>query len=173
MSAVAIAETWKDTQNLVYRVVLKFQRRFGGDVDELVGEAKIHFMVAYKTFDPNRAKLSTHLWHNIYNGLRVHARSQRAIQRGGKHRRADGYDLGLVPSAAKQAHWSEELTPDAKHVAELVLDPPPDIRLMLSDRKRPGQQQWREVVADYLRDMGWCNRRVLKAFVELRRALCA
>ena len=52
MTATPIEETYHDVEKLICHVCRLFQRRYGGDLDDLIGEANLKYIDAYKNKYP-------------------------------------------------------------------------------------------------------------------------
>ena len=62
-------QTYLDVEKLIKHIVWKFQRKYGGDFEELLGEANLLFILAYNDYDKEKAKFST--WLTFYITTRL------------------------------------------------------------------------------------------------------
>src|SRR3990167_6357578 len=67
---------YQKMERLIYLLIHRFQLRYGGDWNELVSEANEHYTRALTTYDPTRAKLTTHIGYRIWKGLLETARTK-------------------------------------------------------------------------------------------------
>lgn len=170
----AVNETFGDVEKLVYDTAHKFRKRYGGEIQELISEANELFMDAYKAFTPGRAAFSTwcrfKVWHGLLESLR------RQITRNSRFRDygEDGLKLLEAPEGFNLSRFLNELSPDARLVTSLVIDPPPNVRLSIVERNtkiRNPRNNLRESVWEHLTDLGWEENRIGRAFLEVTNAL--
>jgi len=57
-------------ENLIKKIAGSFSRTTGMEFDDLFQEAYIAYSKAMNTHNPNRGKLSTHVWHCIHTHLK-------------------------------------------------------------------------------------------------------
>lgn len=187
---LAVTETYEDVRLLIFDTVHKFHRSYGGDFEELVGDAHLIFMEVYNNFDPGRGtKFSTWLRLKIWYGLLEKARAQ-AKRRKGLHDRAvdqtdkrmssinltdiSCIDLTNIP-AVNQPTFSlldfiseREISKDAVIVVNLVLNPPPGLGKIF---EKSGWKRVRGCLREYLRGLGWTVARISESFSEIRQVL--
>ena len=73
----AMEQTYADVEKLIKKVVWDFKKRYGGDFQELLGEAELSFVMAYKSWEKDRVKFTTYLCKSIKNNLlRKHQEQQ-------------------------------------------------------------------------------------------------
>ena len=76
------AATYEDVERLVHHTAHAFQRRCGGDYEELLSEANVIYAATYRSYDPTRynCKFATALRNNIWYGLMDAYRTRTAAQ---------------------------------------------------------------------------------------------
>lgn len=159
-----IDEAWEQTAPLVSKIVSKFAARHGGgDREELRAEARLHWVEAYRSFDPARGvQFSTWLYHRVWYGL-LDANTKRQQRWHRLPERPLGDADRQVPQRAgfDLAFWLNSLSEDARLLARLALGRKGDKIL----------RKTREKLAETLLDVGWPGRRVAAAARELKEAL--
>ena len=167
-------------KNLIFDQVHKFRRRYGGDVEELTGEANLAFVKGHKQFitgyqakgkaftDPYATVIRRWVWYEMFDNMRTRLRRNSITK-------MEGFIEGQeFPSRAIEwdvVEWTDELSDDARMIAELILDPPENIEDTAT--KMGGEpRNYRSTVRAYLQgDLGWKPERISDAFSEIRRAL--
>lgn len=64
-----LTETFQDYRGLVINTAKKFWNVYGGELDEWIAEANLHFIHAVEVFDETRSKLSTWISYHIFKEL--------------------------------------------------------------------------------------------------------
>lgn len=162
----AITDTFADAEKLIHAVVWRFFRQHGGDLEEMQQEAMLFFTESYRNYNGERAAFTTWLQSSIWWGLLNHARKP-------KQRRVFP-DLERLPARRESALSAvlEGLSEEGRQVAELALNPPPDVRL--TARSGHGESMplsMRHGIKRYLKDCGWNANRIRTAFNEIQQAL--
>lgn len=160
-----INDTYADVEKLIYHVANKFRAKHGGDIEELISEANVAFMKAYKHFNPKRgAKFSTFLHWVIWNHLLSFA----------KKPSLPVVDAGQVldnqPEAFLVWDFIDGLTEDAAIVVDLVFASPAEL-IESAEGKGNQARNWRSSIRDYLLQRGWGTDRIINCFSEIAAAL--
>lgn len=155
-----MADAYQSVHKMIWGMVHKYHRRYGGDRDELMSLANLCFMEAVDTWEPTRGALTTHVYWRVYYGLRSEAR--RLWKQGGFiNANRDNDETALVARRSFDLeHFLAELSDDARAVALAALD--------LGNPKRPLRP---EDLAQLLAEAGWAGAEILKCFNEIRKAL--
>jgi hypothetical protein len=171
-SKIPITATFEDVQLYVYKLVNKARRKYNLDPDEVMEAAYLGFMQAWETYRNPNVKFLT------WCGRKVSYRILDLIKATIKQRRQEMMSLSLMDVIAKDhsnrfnvEDWLKGLSADARLVAKLIIDPPIDIRTMLIQLKSESACNWRYAIRDYLRDLGWSEKRMKLAFTEIRQQL--
>lgn len=173
MSTIAIAETHADVHGLIVDTARRFRDSHGGEIEELIAEARLCFMLAYQDWNPASSSFTHWVRQKIWFGLLDTAR--RHAKRAERFPLQPDAELGDVPCRA--AGWElgsflGELGADARLVAELAIDPPVDVRLSAAQRR--GEHNPRSIrlaLVEYLTDLGWSSARVAESFDEIAENL--
>lgn len=148
--------SYSQLQRLIYDLTHQFQRRYGGDWDELVSEAHEHYSRALTTYDSTRAKITTHIGYRIWKGLLETARTK---GRRGRLLQQIDMDLGT---------WREKGQFNPRmFLSELSNDAALVVSLVWAAERKPGKRR----VIRHLLSLGWAAERVLESFREIREAL--
>lgn len=181
-----IDETYADVEKLLWRICHRHQAKYGGDFDNLLGEAGLLFMAAYKDYDPKMGKFPTWLYQKVTYGLISATRNRRKVRvisssdliESGKlvvkNERGGRSHLEYDPQepAKSKFHIGDfiaELGQDAKTVVQLLLETPADL-LVIADNKGGQPRNLRSTVRQALAKE-WGDQRVRASFDEVRGAL--
>jgi RNA polymerase sigma factor (sigma-70 family) len=164
--SLPISDTYNDVEKLIYHVANKVHAKHGGDIEELVSEANVAFMKAYKAYSPDRhTKFSTFLYCVIWNHLLTFIRDNRSMP---------VVDTGSVvdnrPEPFMVWDFVEGLTEDAATVVGLVFTSPAEL-VEAAEGKGNQIRNWRSSIRRYLLNQGWSTDRVIECFSEIAAAL--
>jgi len=182
-------ETYEDTQRLIWQTVLRFNDRYGGDVEEQFSIANLAFAEAFAKYDPGRAQFTTllvlqirwQLWKALNKRINRMTARTAVIDRWPWRRgplavrptdAEKRFDLGQVEARPDRSPFdvetfSEEASEDAKQVLSMALEFGPELK----------REVWGlnvtmgEVLRSTLRKLGWGMRRITESFAEIREAL--
>lgn len=157
-------------RRLVHHQAHKFQRRFGGDLDDVIGDAHVLFLrghaVAHKR--PTYA-YATHIrlwvWYGLFDAMRKAA--QRKAKASFTPLERDGQVMRMIaPREFSMGAFECDHTADAAYAARLALYPPAD--LAEAFKAKGGEpRNMRSCIRAYLREHGWSPERIGAAFGEL------
>ncbi len=170
-----VEEGYETVKGLIFDQVYKFKRRYGGDMDDLVGEANLAFVrghracVAGENTDPSYStEIRRWVWYTLFDKMRV----QRERKKNVVFISTNEVDGGTTdyPEPTKGMfnrgeflHW---LTPDAAVVAGLALNPPPEVE-KVAMAKGGSPRNFRSTVRAHLTGAGWTAVRINVAFEEV------
>ena len=163
-------------EKLIWDTCLSFRRSHGGDLDDLIGEAHVAYMLCLDSYNPARSKFGTWLRTKIWFALLERARSMTRYHGRFPIEYRDpivGFN-GIktnVPEEFDTDGFLAALGDDARMVAALALKPNIDIRLDCECRKGRDETKIRKSVTAFLRGRGWEPERIATAFAEVRSAL--
>lgn len=167
-----LTETYKDVQRLIFATVWKFWNIYGGDIDDLIGQAHLIFIDTVDNYDSSRGtKFTSHI------AARIKARLFDYMRKGNgykPHAQIDDEFAGLY--LAPNENFSviellDEMGQDAHIVLQLFLEMPRDFMVNIlnkSGRMDHVQSAVRNRLRNRLRQMGWNVRRIKKAFEEIK-----
>ena len=173
------AEAYELVRGLIYDQVHKFRRRYGGEFDELLGQANLAFCLGHNQYItgqtatglPYTAPFATDVrrcvWYQLFDIMRARL-SRKAIA---EETHIGDRDFAAPTREFNAKEWQEELSADARVAAALVLHPPEAVTAE-AEAKGGTPRNYRSTVRTHLATVhGWRNNRINKAFDEIREAL--
>ncbi len=154
-------ESYLDVERLVNGCVWRFIKKYGGEFEEVKASADLLFAVAFRTFDPAKARLTTWVQYRIERGLGdlLHKKMEKD-----KRLTQVPADLNLQIHHEKfdVEAFCKELSADAAHVVEMLVNDVPWSNNPLRVKK---------ALEHVLQAEGWTWGRIRKSFNEIRSAL--
>lgn len=172
---VAATDTYNEVENLIFWTAHEFRKEYGGDIDELIGEARVIYWELYSELGrPYIRQKEKRFAQAVRYYIRVNLLSERRKQ---LYRQARGKVSIIDPevmdaSPQRQSnHWLvdflDELSEDAATIVAIVLETPGFVWRIESGREDdPKKFLW-----SYLRELGWTFARIDTGFEELEEAL--
>lgn len=148
---------------LLLDTVRRFRRRYGGNRDELLSLANWLWLQAFRSWQPGRSPLGKRLRHQIWFGL-LASRRQKLKHEGLLPTEDIDPDTIAVPQRMRLGQKLAELSTEAQQLARLVLETD---RMWQNCRNRPLADR----LTDWLLELGWTGKEILKAFTEIQEAL--
>lgn len=169
----AVTETYLDVEKLIYDTIHRFIEQYGGDFDEFLSIARESYMLAFNSYDPERAGFVTYvrcfIWGRLQKTWRVERRRAQILNLNHE------YDFSHHPERSENkfdvSEFVEKLSEDGKTVVNLVFDSPIDIALSIMERGGDTPNNVRLAIREFLKDVGWSAGRVSNTFREIRKAL--
>lgn len=155
MATFGLTETYNDVQEIIIKTVRAFHRKYGGDIDELTGEANLHFLAAYDSYDMNFGKSFDNwvryvIWKRLLETVRQNAKRKKILgERVPLHQvcEEEGFNLN---------EFMSDLSEDATTVVRI---------LFYSDSQTKTRLQ------SCLKGMGWSLGKIFETFSEITRIL--
>lgn len=188
LAKLAVSSTYLENQEMVEKIAKQFYYKHGGNLAELISEANEYFMDIYHGYN-NEVVIGNEKTKDksYYSPFPVYLRQKMiykfldkarsiATKRNG-HLQEFGYDVEWLKDKEYFSidNWLDDLSSDAKFVAQLAIDPPPDIRLTA---KQNGGDSFgcdmRAGIVAYLSDRatwGWSGQRIWDAMQEVKDAI--
>jgi len=169
-SEMPITDTYYDIEKLIHKICNDFQKKFGGEIEDLIGEAHQTFMKAYPKYDQNRGAFTTLLHHSIFRQLQTF--SIRKKKREEKRAKTFTNQIWKFP-AIPRFDWKtfgESLSDDAEMIVKLIFDSPKEINQSILNSGST-KLNWTKTLKNHLYDLGWSYTRISKSFGEIRGAL--
>jgi RNA polymerase sigma factor (sigma-70 family) len=169
------AETYRDIEKMIFDICYRFRKQYGdalGSFEDLVGEANVAFMEAYRRYDPAYARFTTWLYWRVFGALMDKLRQVAA--RNARHPTV-GMSKEIESTLVRSRHTDRvdkmisDASDDAAQVLRLIRELPADMELSI--RQMGGRATPKRVVralSEYLRDLGWTSERIGDAIDELR-----
>lgn len=154
-----IDEAYEQVKAQVMGLAAKFWRGHGGDLDEWRAEANLHFCRAYRTWQPERGKLTTWTHWVVWTGLLEEHRRRCTMDRARKL--IINGELDHAPARRDRA---------GELAGKLDVDGLRAVSLALACRHLHMAGKRKELV-ELLIDLGWSGVRIQRVFAEVREAL--
>jgi len=182
-----LAESFKEVQNMLHKIVLTHHKTYGGDLNDLFSEAQEIFLSAHMRHDELKGSLNTWIYIIVSHGLQEYGRQEARRLHGCKNislenlisKNSHGQTDSIIPipihiEAKKKRKDLEvllsQIGDDCKNIIYLILFPPQDFEEEARKQKKPSQ--WKNFIREYLHfNMKWTINRTKKAFDELKRAM--
>lgn len=171
-----VNEAYALVKNLMFDQVHKFYRRYGGDREELIGQAGEAFARGHAEFvsgttvgghpikDSYATSIRRWVWFVLFDKMRARIAKNDLTEAIGERDFED-------PSASFDAvGWAEEISDDARAVVQLIVEPPRGLRLA-AERRGGTARNYRSTVREWLADRGWPTARINAAFAQIKDAL--
>lgn len=164
--STAISETYVDVERYLWDLSHQFKRQYGGDLEEIIGEARLHYVRAFRTHEQSKGGLFTSwlrskVWWGLLDRKRKEARHASRLTRV-------DLDLDKLPSRRGLASiLSDSTNEDVATLMELLRESPGELRALL----RMAPERRRNGLWDYLRGVGWTAQRIRETFEEILEAM--
>jgi len=170
----SLEETYKDVENLIYTITWKFQNKYGGIFEELRAEANLLFVIAFDSYDPKKARFSTWLFHNIWNGLLTYKQTIHKQTPYTHYSKEESYSFQETEdkqnSFIRTFEILDELREDTKTITQLILDPPESFT-KITPKKGESGCHTRVAIRQYLSSLGWTARQIRESFAEITEVI--
>jgi RNA polymerase sigma factor (sigma-70 family) len=142
-------EMFETVQGIIYKMASSWQKRMGGELEDLQQEAAICALNAIEKWNPEHSKLSTYVYNIVYlrtgNYQRKRFRQEKAAYT--RHEIQDT-DRTVPDSHVRWMEEVDELTPKASEILEFVLEMPETVHEKIKSRGGSFQTQCYRVVQD-------------------------
>lgn len=157
-------EAYESVKDVIVKAAQSFKRRHGGDLDELVQEASLYFIYAFRSFKAEKGAFPMWVRGVCWRGLQNTAKDI-AVDRLYLSRREMPDDVGGKEENHYVQDLIKDLSPDAAEMVEMII--------RHSDHKitKTKVKQKRTHLISLLFDLGWPAARILESFKEIRKAL--
>lgn len=175
-----LTETYEDMQNLVYKTAWNFYRKYGGDIEDLIGQANLIFIHAVDHYDENKGtEFTTWLVNDINYWLRIYMRDERRQIYLPLSSVLDNEDINFdipVQDDFSVLELLDEIEKDAHTIIQLFLDTPKDAieEYMYRAKGKKGRHFegfMKRRLKNRLRQMGWTITRIKEAFNEIKEVI--
>lgn len=148
-------ESYNKLRGLVAHTAYLFRNRYGGELQELIAEANLAFVLAYGRYDPNKgACMGTWIRYYVWRHLTEMRRRDRSVR-----------------GPMKDVYNEEVLAPQRFNVnticAEVGASAAQAIRLILQNPNRRSPTYFVRVLAD----MGWTKGKIQRTLHEIKEVL--
>lgn len=159
-----ISAVYQATEPHLYKIVGQHQRQYGGDREELLSQARYHFVLACHSWRPGGYWRTLQGWIGYYvsrelrEAIRTQARRSRLLPQKRMHLE----EVPMRQSFALHAFMAE-LSEDAQAIVELVVGP--------HFPSKPSDEQKRNYLIRFLGEMHWTAERIFESFQEIKEVL--
>lgn len=175
--ALSMEEGYEIVSKLIFHQVHKFVRDYGGDFEDVLGEAHELFMKGHDHYvggvRTNGVKI-THtyptairrwIWYGLFDSMRsrLKRKSIATFEPLNGHETKPGSPFYVMDFVSSLSH-------DGEYVTELVLNPSEELAMTV-EAKGGTMCNYRSTVRSTLRNEGWSKKRINKAFSEITKAL--
>lgn len=147
-----------ENENLIKKIVGIFHRNSNLEYDELLQEARLSYLKAMKTYDPEKGRLSSYLWFCIYRDLQNFYNKEKNYSKV----IALTEDYTEVDRIENSGFFFESLTKDAHEIAKFVLSAPENFVKSKTVAKRK--------VLQFMRQKHWNEKKVNQTIENLKLA---
>jgi len=169
----AIEVSYQNVKSLVSAVAMRFLQKYKGDPQEILAEARLHFMRAYHSYEETGSEFTTWVQFKIWHGL-LDTKRQQAINASRLKRVVKELTRLENPVKFDLDRFLFALSPDAAMAVRLALRPTSamkwSIRMKSRKNNNPTQSLRTRLKAE-LRRRGWEQTRIDSAFKEVRDSL--
>lgn len=174
---VSVEDGYEMVRDLIFYNVHKFTRMYGVEFDELIGDANELFVRGHQQYENGvtntgvvitqsyQTKIRQWVWFGLFDIMRsrlVHESREKLVP-------LEDYDAPATDRFDAN-EFVDELSPDARLVADLVLNPP-EAMLNVINGKGGTPRNYRSTVRTHLKRLGWSNDRINDAFEEITECL--
>ncbi len=157
--------------NYLHRLCHSFQRRNGGDYEELLEEASLAYVEARNNFNPEKGvKFISYLHWIVWGRLKDWKR-----RRDSENKRLEIKDFqdSYIPDRVNRIEVIErECSADARVAMMIALNPPLDVvAIARRGRGETSPYSMRNAIKEHLTELGWAMSRIWQAFGEIQEAL--
>lgn len=162
-------QSFIDVERLIFYLIGRFQRQYGGDIEDLESHAHEIFMEVFFKWDKRRPftdELTYKLWTRWLNTRSKELHRQCLLPQ---------LDIEIAsmhaPAILDFQNFLDSLSIDSEEVVDLVLYPPPNLKRQII-WKGSTPRNVRSSLRQWLKNHGWTTERINSAFTEIRIALC-
>ena len=107
-------------ENLIKKIVGIFHRNSNLKYDELLQEARLSYLKAMQSYDPEKGRLSSYIWYHVYRDLQNFYNKEKNYAKVIKLIK----DYSEVDIIENSEFFFESLTKEANEIAKFVLSVP-------------------------------------------------
>lgn len=169
--------------DLIFHQVYKFKRTYGGDIEDLMGEAHVAFMRGHRACEKGEntdpvysTEIRRWVWYLLFDALRVRLERKRKVKFSTTEGKEEVFAEPEVSTFDRDGFMAT-LSEDARYAAGLVLNTPPALD-KVARGKGGSARNYKSTVREYLKApqlcpprLGWKQERVIAAFNEITEVL--
>lgn len=165
----AVADTFQDVDDLLWKCSHRFVNRYGGALDEARSSANESFLIAYRDWNPSSTmSFTSYVYMVVWNRFRDEAR-RFAVRRGREPLHEDVDGLEVVEPTPN--NWrTRSISNDAEDIVDLICEP--EFRDFQVRMKRQRSVPRLQFVKEFLNsEWGWTHERIEAACDEIHSVL--
>jgi RNA polymerase sigma factor (sigma-70 family) len=141
--------------NLIRKIAMSFSVTTGIDFDDLCQEASLAYLEAMKTYDPDKGKISTYVWHCIHNHLKNYVK----IEQQENNVSIDDVE---IYNTCEPVSFFNSLTIEAMEIAKIIIASPRKFVCMPKDMSI-------KKLYEILTTKGWKTEKIQSGFSCLKK----
>jgi len=141
--------------NLIRKIAMSFSVTTGIDFDDLCQEASLAYLEAMKTYDPDKGKISTYVWHCIHNHLKNYVK----IEQQENNVSIDDVE---IYNTCEPVSFFNSLTIEAMEIAKIIIASPRKFVCMSKDMSI-------KKLYEILTTKGWKTEKIQSGFSCLKK----
>lgn len=160
----SLASTYEDLDMLIWKAVWNYWYSYGGELEELRAEANLLFVNAYDTYQETFGEITTWVYSQIYNRLRLAWSRRHSIET-----KQIPEDLEYPIKSPKKQRWEiwEELGRDAQTMLRALMNGTTE--LTEEDLEKGFRAcQTRKNIKLHFRRLGWTHLRIKETIKEIK-----
>lgn len=151
--------------DLIRKIAWSFHRSTGLEWEDLFQEAALAYLEGMKTYDPQKGKITTHLWHCMSNRLTSYLKIHDAFKIKEWRSNINGF-CSLEDVTIKDTYdpefWWEALTEEAYDIAKVIISSPKPYL------KKQNKAKIISRIKHVMKANGWDWRKVRRGLEDLR-----
>ncbi len=171
LTQLVLTEAYQDVKEVIQQAVFYFARKYGGDYEELLGEANLLFVEAYQRHKEDKANFKVWVKYFITKQLLERLRTKLYKKARCKQVFKDLANIKAPQPDFNLSDFIDELPADAAEVVKLIFYSPPDIDLSVQQRGGYTPHRFKLALMEYLSDLGWGVEQILSVFTSIKEAL--
>jgi hypothetical protein len=146
-----------ENKKLIAKLAWTYSQKSSIEFNEMLSEANLAYLEALQSYDPSKAKISTHVWNHVSGRLKDYIKAEYKH----KETRMDDVETDIAESYSENIF--ESFTTEAMEVVRIIIDSPWD--LLCLDKK-----QAQKTIKEKLKSKGWDKNQIVSAFSCLEKA---
>lgn len=170
---------FEDYKNMLCKLAWSFNRTTGLPFEDLLSSAYLAFSHSLKTYDPDKGRFSTYLYHTTRTRLVDHCNAAYYWKDNEKYHQPQAPDLLEAQLKLNPEHLNfqdpesatifkdslENLSAETQEICKMIFESPQEFLVLNAPKLSRGR------VKDALREMGWTWAQIWKSFREIKTAL--
>lgn len=176
-SVLTIDDAYLSVKGMIYSLAKRFNNQYGGEFDDIIGEANLIFVTAYKKFDASRGALTTWIyckvWHGLVGKARRYAKEAKKATEYAEVKRVDENlrQQGCVRPNTFLLEFMDSVSKEAREIITLALDMPDDVVQLAIQYGGQPRNARDAIKRHFYEEAGWTWRQVRASFNEIKEVL--